>query len=119
MRFIWLDKRQRNRENRDGCADSRGKVHQLVSSNGEMSCKPVLLLHKYRNMLLLLLLLLLYQIGFSGSTITSPFKHQSPFVLQVEVRELPTVYSDQEETDTRVGLYLHYATALGYKNAVV
>ena len=38
---------------------------------------------------------------------------------QVEVRELPTIYNNQEETDTRVVLYLHHAAALGYKNAVV
>uniref|UniRef100_UPI00358FCD05 uncharacterized protein n=1 Tax=Myxine glutinosa TaxID=7769 RepID=UPI00358FCD05 len=38
---------------------------------------------------------------------------------KVEVRELPTIYSNQEETDTRVVLYLHHAAALGYKNAVV
>uniref|UniRef100_UPI00358F4B42 putative helicase MOV-10 n=1 Tax=Myxine glutinosa TaxID=7769 RepID=UPI00358F4B42 len=38
---------------------------------------------------------------------------------KVEVRELTTICSDQEETDTRVVLYLHHAAALGYKNAVV
>ena len=35
------------------------------------------------------------------------------------IQALPTTYSNQEETDTRVVLYLHHATALGYKNAVV
>ena len=40
-------------------------------------------------------------------------------VFQVEVCELPEIYSNQEETDTRVVLYLHYAAALGYKSAVV
>lgn len=40
-------------------------------------------------------------------------------MFQVEVRDLPTIYSNQEETDTRVVLYLHHAVALGYKNAVV
>lgn len=40
-------------------------------------------------------------------------------MLQIEVRELPTIYSNQEETDTRVVLYLHYAASLGYRNAVV
>ncbi|KAF3854387.1 hypothetical protein F7725_022442 [Dissostichus mawsoni] len=29
------------------------------------------------------------------------------------VRELPTIYSNQEETDTRVVLYLHHAAAFG------
>ena len=29
------------------------------------------------------------------------------------------MYSNQEETDTRVILYLHHAVSLGYKNAVV
>ena len=33
--------------------------------------------------------------------------------------ELPTIYSNQEETDKRVVLYLHHAATLGYKNAVV
>lgn len=33
--------------------------------------------------------------------------------------EIPEIYSNQEETDTRVVLYLHHAVALGYKNAVV
>ena len=32
---------------------------------------------------------------------------------------MPTIYSNQEETDTRVVMYLHHAAALGYKNAVV
>ena len=35
------------------------------------------------------------------------------------MNELPTLHSTQEETDTRVVLYLHHAVALGYKNAVV
>ena len=35
------------------------------------------------------------------------------------MNELPARYSNQEETDTRVVLYLHHAVALGYKNAVV
>ena len=33
--------------------------------------------------------------------------------------EIPAIYSNQEETDTRVVLYLHHAASLGYKNAVV
>ena len=41
------------------------------------------------------------------------------FLFQVDVRELPTIYSNQEETDTRVILYLHHAAAIGYENAVV
>ena len=35
------------------------------------------------------------------------------------MNEHPALYSNQEETDTRVVLYLHHAVALGYKNAVV
>lgn len=35
------------------------------------------------------------------------------------MRELHSIYSNQEETDTRVVLYLHYAASLGYRNAVV
>lgn len=35
------------------------------------------------------------------------------------MHELPTLYSNQEETDTRVVLYLHHAASLGYKDAVV
>ena len=33
--------------------------------------------------------------------------------------EIPEIYNNQEETDTRVVLYLHFAANLGYKNAVV
>jgi len=40
-------------------------------------------------------------------------------VFQVEVNDVPTIYSNQEETDTRVILYLHHAATLGYKDAVV
>ena len=40
-------------------------------------------------------------------------------IFQVGAHELPTLYSTQEETDTRVVLYLHHAVSLGYKNAVV
>ena len=40
-------------------------------------------------------------------------------MFQVEVNDVPTIYSDQEETDTTVVLYLHHAATLGYKNAVV
>ena len=35
------------------------------------------------------------------------------------IQELPTIYSNQEETDTRVVLYLHHAAAIRHKNAVV
>lgn len=49
----------------------------------------------------------------------SRLKMQCPFVFQVEVCELPELYSNQEETDTRVVLYLHHAATIGYKNAVV
>ena len=51
---------------------------------------------------------------FTFSSITSAVKHQWPFVFQAEVRELPTIYSNQEETGTRLVLYLHHAAALGY-----
>ena len=37
-------------------------------------------------------------------------------VTTCEIHQLP---SDQEETDTRVVLYLHYTAKLGYKSAVV
>lgn len=39
--------------------------------------------------------------------------------MQVKVHEVPVIYSNQEETDTRVVLYLHHAAALGYHDAVV
>ena len=85
------------------------KAHQLVLLNGELSWKSVplllLLLHKYR-------IILIDQIDFTLSIITSAFKHQWPFVFHVEVRELPTIYSNQEETGTRMVLYLHRAAAL-------
>ena len=35
------------------------------------------------------------------------------------MHELPTIYINQEETDTRVVLYLHHTAAIGYKSAVV
>ena len=40
-------------------------------------------------------------------------------MFQVEVNDVPMIYSDQEETDTTVVLYLHHAATLGYKDAVV
>ena len=33
--------------------------------------------------------------------------------------EIHTLYSNQEETDSRVILYLHHAVKMGYKSAVV
>lgn len=38
---------------------------------------------------------------------------------QVEVTEIHALQSDQEETDSRVVLYLHHAVKLGFKSAVV
>jgi len=38
---------------------------------------------------------------------------------EVMTNEIPELSSDQEETDTRIILYLHYAAKLGYKSAVV
>lgn len=35
------------------------------------------------------------------------------------MREIPELYSNQEETDSRVILYLHYAVSKGYTSAVV
>ena len=35
-------------------------------------------------------------------------------MFHVEVRELPTIYSKQEETDTRMVLYLHRAAAFAW-----
>ena len=40
-------------------------------------------------------------------------------LVKVDVQELPEIYSNQEETDTRVVVYLHHAAAMGYKDAVV
>ena len=40
-------------------------------------------------------------------------------VFQVKAREIQELLSNQEETDTRVVLYLKYAVKLGYKSAVV
>ena len=40
-------------------------------------------------------------------------------MLQVTAREIHELVSNQEETDTRVVLYLQYAAKLGYKSAVV
>lgn len=42
------------------------------------------------------------------------------FVLfQVEVTEIHALRSNQEETDSRVVLYLHHAVKLGFKSAIV
>ena len=40
-------------------------------------------------------------------------------MFQVTVHEIQELMSNQEETDTRVVLYLKYAVQLGYKSAVV
>lgn len=40
-------------------------------------------------------------------------------VFQVTTYEIHELVSNQEETDTRVVLYLKYAVKLGYKSAVV
>ena len=40
-------------------------------------------------------------------------------MFQVEVNDVPMIYSDQVQTDTTVVLYLHHAATLGYKDAVV
>ena len=40
-------------------------------------------------------------------------------VFQVTVDEIPALRSNQEETDSRVVLYLNHAVALGFKSAVV
>ena len=86
------------------------KANQLISLNGELSWKSVLLLlllHKYR-------IILIDKIDFTLSITTSAFKHKWPFVFQVEGSELPTTYSNQEETDTRMVLYLHCSAALAW-----
>ena len=41
------------------------------------------------------------------------------FIFKVTTTEVHEVRSNQEETDTRVIVYLHYAARLGYKAAVV
>ena len=38
---------------------------------------------------------------------------------QVMAEEIPEIYSDQEETGTRIVIYLKYAAQLGYRSAVV
>lgn len=46
------------------------------------------------------------------------YQHDFTF-LQVKSTPIPELFSNQEETDTRVVLYLKYAVTLGYKSAVV
>lgn len=41
------------------------------------------------------------------------------YAFQVVIREIEELVSNQEETDTRVVLYLNYAVRLGFKSAVV
>ena len=69
-----------------------GKARQFISLDEELSWKSVfllLLLHKYH-------IILTDQIDFTISIITSALKHQWPFVIQVEVCELATIYSNQQ-----------------------
>ena len=40
-------------------------------------------------------------------------------LFQVKVTEIHCLRSDQEETDTRIVIYLHYAEQLGFKSAVI
>ena len=89
-----------------------GKARHLISLNDELSWKSVLLL-----LLLLHLnyhIILIDQIDFTVSIITSAFKYQWPFVIQVELRELATIYRNQQVIDTRMGLYIHRAAALAW-----
>ena len=87
-----------------------GKARQLISLNEELSFKSILLL------LLLLLhkchIIIIDQVDFSLSVITSVFKNQCTFVIQVEVRELATIYCNQQEIGTIIMLYIHRASAL-------
>ena len=39
--------------------------------------------------------------------------------MQVKVSEIPSLHSSQEETDTRIILYLHHAQNSGFKSAVI
>jgi len=61
-------------------------------------------------------IIIICQIDFTLSIIIFAFIHDWTFIFLVEV---PIIYSNQEETDTRVVLYLHHAAALVHKNAVV
>lgn len=40
-------------------------------------------------------------------------------MLQVRTEEIFSLVSNQEETDTRVVLYMHYASTIGYQTAIV
>ncbi len=40
-------------------------------------------------------------------------------LLQVKVSEIPSLHSNQEETDTRIVLYLHHTQTSGFKSAVI
>ena len=87
-----------------------GKARHLISLNDELSWKSALLL-------LLLLnyhIILIDQIDLTVFIITSAFKYQWPFMIQVELRELATIYSNQQEIDTRMALYIHRAAALAW-----
>ena len=45
--------------------------------------------------------------------------YQTLMLFQVEVKEIYCLHSNQEETDTRIEIYLHYVEKLGFKSAVV
>ena len=63
-------------ENRNGCTDRRRE-----SSSTHLIDRRIILID---------------QIDFTLYIITSAYKHQWPFVFQVEVRELPSIYSNQD-----------------------
>jgi len=95
-------------ENRDGCADRRREspsIH-LIEHRIELKVRIIIITqishYSHRS----------DRLHFC--IITSVFKYQCPFVIQVEVRELATIYSNQQEIDTRMVLYIHRDAALAW-----
>ena len=109
---VWSGERAASRLERTEMAVLivEGKAHQFSSKKGEVGTTP-----NYRK----------YDCSINWSLSfyefsTSGFENPTLFcIFQVTVHELPTIYSNQEETDTRVVLYHHHAAAIGYKSAVV
>ena len=113
--FEVLNRQLEAGENRDGCADRRRESPSthLIERRIELKVCIVIIISTQISHFLIA------QINFTLSIITSAFKHQWSFVIQVEVLELATIYSNQQEIDTRMvafygTMYIHRATAFAW-----
>lgn len=96
---VWGGEAAASRLDRCGLAlvVVEGKAYQLTSSEGAVSTR-----------------------AYSSHTLAQALTGFCfAFLIQVTVSEIHELVSNQEETDTRVVLYLKYAVQMGYKSAVV